>query len=198
MNSTRPGLPTSSSSSPRSRRKHKAWGASPRKTGNGNQWARETGDSMSIVRASNGLSPALAGSAGSILNRPGAHAPGLMLPPASQAAESDALFVNNPAWAVSNACSISAPTSRTFSMPTEMRTRPSEIPNSCRRAGASSRCEAVAGCSTLVKTSPRLVERTHTFKASIKRKAASRVFSLNSIETRAPACGPRNMRLAIS
>src|SRR5438128_4742175 len=64
------------------------------------------------------------------------------------------------------ACSISATMSFTFSIPTDTRIRPSLIPNSRRRAGERSRCEAVAGCSTLVKTSPRLVDRIQSFSAS--------------------------------
>src|SRR5215217_3864334 len=88
-----------------------------------------------------------------------------------------------------NASSMSAMMSSIFSIPTEMRTRESVIPSSCLLVGVKSRCEAVAGCSTLVKTSPRLVERTHNFNASIKRNAASRVFSQSSIETSAPSPG---------
>src|SRR5215213_7305409 len=92
-----------------------------------------------------------------------------------------------------NACSTSAIMSSILSMPTEMRTRPSRIPNSSRRAGVRSRCDALAACSTLVNTSPKLVERTQSFTASMKRNAASRVCSRSSIDTSAPACGARNI-----
>src|SRR5688572_9031466 len=86
-----------------------------------------------------------------------------------------------------SACSTSAIMSSILSMPTEIRTSPSLIPNSARRAGVRSRCDALAACSTPVKTSPKLVARTHNCNASIKRNAASRVCSFNSIETNAPA-----------
>src|SRR5688500_9986748 len=43
-----------------------------------------------------------------------------------------------------NACSMSVIMSSILSMPTEMRTRPSPIPNSARRVGVRSRCEALA------------------------------------------------------
>src|SRR5262245_54376249 len=85
-----------------------------------------------------------------------------------------------------SACSTSAITSSILSMPTEIRTNPSVIPNSARRAGVRSRCDALAACSTPVKTSPKLVERTHNCNASIKRNAASRVCSFNSMDTSAP------------
>src|SRR5215213_2265958 len=87
------------------------------------------------------------------------------------------------------ACSISAMISSIFSIPSEMRTRPSMMPHSFFRAGKMSRCEAVVGCSTLVNTSPRLVERIINFNASIKRKAASLVLSRSSIVTSAPRPG---------